>query len=123
MSKTESDSNNHSIIAIPVAGGRLCMHFGHCEEFALYEVDSEKMQIIESHLLTPPPHEPGVLPRWLHRQGVDLVIVGGMGQRAQNILIENSVRVIAGAPSEAPESIMRSYLDGKLQLGQNACDH
>ena len=123
MSKTESDSNNHFIIAIPIAEGRLCMHFGHCEKFALYEVDSEKKQIIESRHLAPPPHEPGVLPRWLHQQGVDLVIAGGMGQRAQDILVENSVQVIAGAPSEAPESIMRSYLDGKLQTGQNTCDH
>ena len=26
-------------IAIPLAAGRLCMHFGHCEQFALVEVD------------------------------------------------------------------------------------
>lgn len=26
-------------IAIPMAGGQLCMHFGHCEQFALVDVD------------------------------------------------------------------------------------
>ncbi|MBC8489043.1 MAG: chromosome partitioning protein ParA, partial [Bacteroidetes bacterium] len=55
-------------IAIPLTGGKLSAHFGHCEQFGIYEVDDEN--IITSELVTPPPHEPGVFPKWLHELGV-----------------------------------------------------
>ncbi|NLX99973.1 MAG: chromosome partitioning protein ParA, partial [Rhodopirellula sp.] len=50
-------------IAIPLANGRLSMHFGHCEQFALVEADAQSGKILDTKLITPPPHEPGVLPR------------------------------------------------------------
>ena len=34
-----------------------------------------------------------------------------------------SIDVVVGAPAEPPESIVRSYLDGKLQPGENICEH
>lgn len=110
-------------IAIPTAGGRLCMHFGHCEQFAIVEVDSEARSIVGTTPLTPPPHEPGVLPRWLHEQGAAVIIAGGMGQRAQSLFAQNGIEVVVGAPAETPESIVSAYLDGTLETGGNACDH
>jgi len=110
-------------IAIPVAGGRLCMHFGHCEQFALIEVAESDQKTTPPTLVTPPPHEPGLLPRWLHEQGVTMVIAGGMGQRAQQIFSQNGVKVVVGAPPEAPENLVTAYLNGTLQCGGNACDH
>ena len=71
-------------IAIPMADGRLCMHFGHCEQFALVDVDEIAGKPTNTTLVTPPPHEPGLLPRWLHEQGATVIIAGGMGQRANN---------------------------------------
>jgi len=123
MSSTEKNSKSAFVIAMPIAGGQLCMHFGHCEQFSLHDVDTTKKEILNSRQLTPPAHQPGVLPRWLHDQGVNLVIAGGMGGRAQGIFEENGIKVIVGAPAELPESIVRSYLDGKLQAGENICDH
>ena len=38
--------------------------------------------------LVPPPHEPGVLPGWLHHLGADVIIAGGMGQRAISLFGE-----------------------------------
>lgn len=123
MSSTEKDSKIALVIAIPVAGGRLCMHFGHCEQFAVLDVDTAGKEILNFRQLAAPPHQPGLLPRWLHEQGVNLVIACGMGQRAQRVFAENDIQVIVGAPAESPESIVRSYLDGKLQPGENICDH
>ncbi|NQU20527.1 MAG: ATPase [Candidatus Nealsonbacteria bacterium] len=123
MSSTEKDSKIALVIAIPVVGGRLCMHFGHCEQFVLLDVDTAGKEILNSRNIDPPPHEPGLLPRWLHDQGVNLVIAGGMGGRAQGIFADSGIEVIVGAPAEPPESIVRSYLDGKLQPGENICDH
>jgi predicted Fe-Mo cluster-binding NifX family protein len=110
-------------IAIPVADGKLCMHFGHCEQFALVEVDDAGKTITGTSYLTPPPHEPGVLPRWLHEQGANVIIAGGMGQRAQGLFSQNGIRVVVGASAESPEALVRAYCDGSLKTGQNVCDH
>jgi Mrp family chromosome partitioning ATPase/predicted Fe-Mo cluster-binding NifX family protein len=110
-------------IAIPIAEGKLAMHFGHCAEFALIDVDNTTKTITGQKRLTPPPHEPGVLPRWLHEQGVTVIIAGGMGSRAQALFAENGIKVTVGAPSEPPEALIAAYLAGTLQTGANVCDH
>jgi len=109
-------------IALPVADGQLCLHFGHCQAFAVVEVD-ENNNIVGTEMLTPPPHQPGVLPPWVADQGVSLVIAGGMGGRAINLFNEVGVDVIVGAPAAPPEKLVSDYLAGNLQTGSNACDH
>lgn len=110
-------------IAIPIAQGKLCMHFGHCEVFAVLTVDEEKKTVIAREYLTPPPHEPGVLPRWLGEQKVNVIIAGGMGQRAQQLFAEQNISVVVGAPAGTPEELAAAYLAGTLVSGTNACDH
>jgi len=123
MPSSQKSTNETCVIAVPVARGRLCMHFGHCDQFALLDVDTAEKKLLDIRTIDPPAHEPGLLPRWLHEQGANLVIAGGMGQRAQDIFSEQGVNVIVGAPAETPDSLVRSYLDGTLQPGENTCDH
>ena len=110
-------------IAIPRAEGKWCMHVGHCETFALIDVDLATKTIIGRTDLVPPPHEPGVIPRWVAARGAGLILAGGMGQRAQDIFMENKVQVMVGMPSETPEALVGQYLAGTLQAGANVCDH
>lgn len=110
-------------IAIPLAEGKLCMHFGHCEKFAMVEVDPVARKILGREDIAPPPHEPGLLPPWIAQQGVKLVIAGGMGQRAVDLLGSQGVEVFVGAPPDAPETLVSSYMAGTLTPGSNACDH
>ena len=110
-------------IAIPLAAGRLSMHFGHCDQFALVEVDDQTKKIIKTENLQPPAHEPGVLPAWLHEQGANVIIAGGMGQRAQQLFTQNDIKVVVGAPAQSAEELAQAYLDGSLQTGTNVCDH
>ena len=110
-------------IAIPTTAGRLSSHFGHCEQFRVFDVDADSKTIAAQRSLQPPHHEPGVYPRWLHEHGVTCVIAGGMGSRAQNLFHEIGIAVIVGAASEAPESIVQAYLSGTLASGVNDCDH
>ena len=114
---------SHMKIAIPTAEGKLCMHFGHCEQFALVDVNETEKTIGGIEYLTPPPHEPGVLPRWLREQGANVIIAGGMGQRAQGLFAENDIEVVVGAPSETPQDVVSAYLSGTLKVGSNTCDH
>ncbi len=108
-------------IAVPTADGKLAMHFGHCEKFTVIEVQDKKVKGIEE--MVPPPHEPGVLPRWLGEHGVDVIIAGGMGMRAQQLFAAQGITVAVGAPSEAPEKIALDYINGALITGDNVCDH
>ena len=108
-------------IAIPTAQGALCPHFGHCEQFAIMDV--EGTQVVRTAYETPPPHEPGVLPAWLHRLGVNKIICGGMGMRAQQLFAQNGIEVVYGAASLPAQEVVRAYLDGKLVTGENICDH
>lgn len=110
-------------IAIPMANGCLAQHFGHCEKFALVDVDPVKKEITASTEVMAPEHQPGLLPPWLKEQGVNLVIAGGMGSRAINLFQAASINVLTGAPPESAATLVRQYLDGKLVTGTNVCDH
>jgi ATP-binding protein involved in chromosome partitioning len=109
------------MFAVPTSGGKLCSHFGHCDQFAL--VETEGGQIKGTTMHTPPPHEPGVLPKWLHEMGAHIIIAGGMGSRAQQLFTENGIRVVTGAPTDGPESLVNQYLANNLVTGANVCDH
>lgn len=110
-------------IAIPTANEQLCMHFGHCETFAILTVDEQTKQITGRENLVPPPHEPGVLPAWLGEQNVNVIIAGGMGQRAQQLFAAQNIQVVVGASAESPEALVTAWLSGTLVSGANACDH
>ena len=110
-------------IAIPLTAGKLSQHFGHCEQFAIIDVDSDSKSIKSQEMVEPPAHEPGVLPRWLAGLQVELIIAGGMGQRAQQLFAENNIDVVVGAPDNEPQELISQYLAGQLKTGQNICDH
>lgn len=110
-------------IAIPLADGKLSMHFGHCERFALIDVDPATKSIQASEELAAPKHEPGLLPRWLAEHCAQVIIAGGMGSRAQQLFAQNGIQVVVGAPAEAPEALVAAYLGGTLSAGENVCDH
>jgi len=110
-------------IAIPLQAGRVSMHFGHCAAFALYDVNDADKTIRSKTLHASPPHEPGVLPTWLHELGADVIITGGMGPRAQQLFAQNGISVVLGSPADAPERVAAAYLDGTLETGDNVCDH
>lgn len=108
--------------AVPTSQGKLCAHFGHCEAFAIIDADAEGKIVNESYI-TPPPHEPGLLPPWLAQQGVNYIIAGGMGGHAQQLFAQQGVKVITGAMAEDPREAVEQYLKGSLQTGDNTCDH
>ena len=81
-------------IAIPVTNGKLSAHFGHCEQFVIIDADTDSKYIKSQQVVTPPPHKPGLLPKWLSGLHVEFVITGGMGRRAQQLFEQNSIDCI-----------------------------
>jgi len=110
-------------IAIPLAQEKLSLHFGHCEKFAIFDVDFDEKKIVNSELYSTPPHEPGARPKWLSEKQVNLIITGGMGRRAQMLFQQYGMKVVVGAPVDTPQKVVEAYLNGTLQTGANICDH
>ena len=109
------------IIAVPISNNCLCQHFGHCVKFAIFETKNKK--ITGEKYLNPPPHEPGVLPAWLAKQGVTHIIAGGMGQRAISLFNLQNIHVFTGAEEKPASILAEEFLKDKLTTGTNACDH
>ncbi len=109
-------------IAVPVnENGILDAHFGHCKYFVFMEIENNT--IISESKLPPPPHEPGILPKWVAEQGATDVIAGGMGQHAIQIFNNNKVNVFVGAEQQSAKDLVTSFLSDKLSLKANYCDH
>lgn len=110
-------------IAMPLIDNKLSSHFGHCEQFLIAEVDKKAKTVIGKEFLTPPPHEPGILPAWLAKLHINYLIAGGIGQRAVQILAENNIQVIMGVGPQESEVLIEAFLNDSLQSGGNICDH
>ena len=115
-------ADSGDIFAVPTEKGMLCSHFGHCQEFTLV-VRGKEGELEVKEICPAPPHQPGLLPRWLAEKGVTTVIAGGIGRSAQNIFSEHGVKVVCGAPPLPPLQVVEDFLEGRLELGPNACDH
>lgn len=109
-------------IAIPLTNNLLSEHFGHCETFAVYELDASGALVNEERL-TPPPHEPGVFPAWLKSLGVERVIAGGMGRRALDLFAQNGIEVNSGATEAQPEALIEAFRKNALSNEKPSCNH
>jgi ATP-binding protein involved in chromosome partitioning len=109
------------IVALPVEGGRLSTHFGHSRHFGIFSTSGK--EILDEKYLEPPPHSPGVLPAWLMEHGVQVVLAGGMGQRAIGRFEEAGIKVVCGVPVGPAREMVSAYLEGTLSSGENVCDH
>ena len=109
-------------IAVPVnETGNLDTHFGHCRYFSL--LTAEDGQVVSEELMQPPPHEPGILPRWLAQQAVTDVLAGGMGNRAIELFNQHNIRVYTGAPEMLAQELVKKFLDSSLEFKGNHCNH
>ena len=108
-------------IAIPTIRGEFCPHFGHCDKFAIFNV--ENGVITKKEYVDPPAHVPGSHPQFLKSIGCNVVIVGGMGMKAQEILQQNGIKTIIGVEPQPLPKVMEQYLSGVLHSGSNSCSH
>ena len=110
-------------IAIPVENGRLNSHFGGSRHFALVVVDPTAKTTLRTEMLPAPEHVPGAFPRWLQSQGVEVVIAGGIGQRALTLFAQQGIKVVAGLADQPVESLVEAYLNGQLTGKPEGCAH
>ena len=108
-------------VAIASENGIVSQHFGHCEGFTTYDVEDGKETV--KGFLQSPGHTPGVLPVFLSENGVNVIIAGGMGERAQMLFEHNGIDVIVGAAGTCDDAF-DTYSKGELKSTASFCkDH
>ena len=108
-------------IAVASEQDMVTEHFGHCINFNIFEVEGDK--IIKFESIMNPGHKPGFLPVFLHEQGVNTIISGGMGGGAVDIFNQKGIEVILGAGGSAKDAVEK-YLKGELKSTGSIChDH
>ncbi|MFO7619605.1 MAG: NifB/NifX family molybdenum-iron cluster-binding protein [Thermoplasmata archaeon] len=117
-------------IAIPSAapGGldaEMSSHFGHADNFTLIEIAGK--DIVSTAVLPNIPHTQGgcMAPvNLLKENGVDTIIVGGLGARPLMGFRQVGIRVMAGASGTVGNTI-KAYMEGRLrQAGEDVvCGH
>ena len=107
-------------IAVTYENGEVFQHFGHTEEFKIYEV--EDGSVLSSEVISSNGSGHGALAALLGDHNIDVIICGGIGGGAQTALTERGIELCSGASGSADEAVA-AYLRGELSnMGVN-CDH
>lgn len=105
-------------IAIATQNDLVSEHFGHCEGFTIYDVENEA--VTEKQYIANPGHQPGSLPVFLKEAKVQMIIAGGMGERAQNLFAKQDIDVIIGADGNC-DDVIEEYNKGNLKSNSVIC--
>ena len=98
-------------IAVTYENGEVFQHFGHTEQFKLYEVSGGKL--LHTQVVDTNGSGHGALAGLLAQLGVDTLICGGIGGGAQAALAEANIRLIGGVQGNADEAV-QAFLNGTL---------
>ena len=108
-------------IAVTYENGEVFQHFGHTEQFKLYEVSGGKL--LHTQVVDTNGSGHGELAGLLAQLGVDTLICGGIGGGAQAALAEANIRLIGGVQGNADEAV-QAFLNGTLAFDPNVhCTH
>ena len=108
-------------IAVTYENGQIFQHFGHTEQFKLY--DAENGTIVAQQVVDTNGSGHGALAGFLKDAGVDALICGGIGMGAQNALAEAGIRLYGGVQGSADAAAL-ALAQGKLTYDPDArCDH
>ena len=108
-------------IAVTYENGLVFQHFGHTEQFKIYEVSDGKVQ--SSEVVGTDGSGHGALAGFLKARGVEALICGGIGGGAQAALSQAGIRLYGGVSGGADEAVA-AYLAGNLGYDSDVrCDH
>jgi predicted Fe-Mo cluster-binding NifX family protein len=107
-------------IAISTDQGHVSAHFGRCASYTIVEIKED--QILKQEEIPNPGHQPGFLPQYLSDMGVNCIIAGGMGPRAQALFAQKSIETIIGIQGSIDEIIVK-FMNQELETGEDLCDH
>lgn len=108
-------------IAVTYENGQIFQHFGHTEQFKVYEINGGK--IGQTKIVGTEGSGHGALAGFLKAEGVDTLICGGIGGGAQNALAEAGIKLYGGVSGDADKAV-EELLAGTLGYNPDVkCDH
>lgn len=108
-------------IAVTYENGQIFQHFGHTEQFKIYDVTDG--QITAAEVVDTNGSGHGALAGFLMQHGVDTLICGGIGGGAQMALAEAGIQLYGGVSGDADDAV-QALLAGTLGYNPDVhCDH
>lgn len=108
-------------IAVTYENGEIFQHFGHTEQFKVYDVEDGK--IVSAEVVSTNGRGHGALAGVLSTLGVDVLICGGIGGGAQAALAAAGIQLRGGVSGSADQAAA-AFAAGNLEYDPNArCDH
>jgi len=105
-------------IAISTDSGKVAEHFGRCPQFTIAEIKNEK--VVKKEVIDNPGHSTGFLPKFFQEKGIELLIAGGAGFKAQQLCQQYEIKLILGV-SGSVEKALETFVQGNLGAGKNIC--
>lgn len=107
-------------IAVPTAGDQIDQHFGHCEKYSIFTIEDKTIAAVD-YLASPAGCGcKSNMAATLAEQGVTILLAGGIGNGAVNVLAQNGIATIKGAAGRAADAVTL-YLRGELQDRGDVC--
>ena len=105
-------------IAISTDGEHVSSHFGRCPSFTIVKI--EENEIKSKEIINNPGHHPGSIPEFLHKKGVDCIIAGGMGRKAEGFFKQYGIETIVGITGTI-EEVLEKIRNGTLESSESLC--
>lgn len=108
-------------IAVTYQNGQIFQHFGHTEQFKIYEISNGS--ILHTEVVDTNGSGHGALAGFLMQHGVDTLICGGIGGGAQMALAQAGIRLFGGVSGDA-DAAVQALLNGTLTYDPDVhCNH
>ena len=108
-------------IAVTYENGQIFQHFGHTEQFKVYEIDNNT--VVKSFVVDTNGQGHGALAGFLSLNNIEVLICGGIGGGAQMALTEAGIKLYGGVSGDA-DAAVEAYLAGNLDFNPNVqCNH
>ena len=108
-------------VAVTYYNGEIFQHFGHTENFKIYNIENKK--ITEANVVNTMGSGHGALAGFLVENEVDTLICGGIGGGARNALAEAGITLYGGVSGNADDAV-KALIDGNLGYNPNVkCSH
>lgn len=117
--KTESKKNTQvkKIAVTTDENNNVYGHFGTCTNFTIYEIDGTKLNTKSKLDASGSGHS--AIANLLIENEVDVLICGGIGAAAMNMLLEAGILVVPGQQGDIDVTVA-SYIDGSLRTSDTA---
>lgn len=108
-------------IAVTYDNGMIFQHFGHSEQFKVYDIEDDR--IVHSEVVSTKGNGHGALAGVLNRLDAEVLICGGIGVGAQNALAAVGIVVYGGVSGNA-DDVVNAFIKGELQFNPDVrCNH